>query len=109
MFMGKRSCPLCFVRVPWTKALAHSYDIRCPACHAPLELSRFTRIVGAFGGIIGAFAAIHLVHSVFHCTLWVAPILTAILTFGLVSPLFVLLAGDLVVRPKDNSSGFPHL
>jgi hypothetical protein len=106
--MGKRTCPLCFVRVPWTIALAHSYNIRCPACHAALELSRFTRLVGAFGGIVGAFVAVHLVRGMLHRALWVAPILTAILAFGFVSALCVLIAGDLVVRPKANSRGFPH-
>ncbi|HWY05800.1 MAG TPA: hypothetical protein VNY24_03005 [Candidatus Acidoferrales bacterium] len=106
--MWKRKCPLCFVRIPWTAALAHSYEIGCPACHAPLELSRFTRIFGAFGGIAGAFVAVHLAHGVFHGTFWVIPIVAAILAFGFVSALCVLIAGDLAVRPKPASASFPH-
>ena len=106
--MWKRKCPLCFVRIPWTVALAHSYEIECPACHAALELSRFTRVVGAFGGLAGAYVAFHLVRRILHDLSWTAPIVAAILAFGFVSALFVLMAGDLVVRPKPAVESFPH-
>ena len=98
--MGKRKCPLCFVRVPWTEALAHSEEACCPACHAVLELSRFTRVFSGLGGALGAFAALHLVHGIFPGTLWVMQVAVAIVAFGVVSALCVLIAGDLVVRSK---------
>jgi hypothetical protein len=97
------------VRIPWTATLAHSYEISCPACHAPLELSRFTRIFDAFGGIAGAFMVLHLGHGVFHGWFWALPIVVAILAYGFFSALFVLIVGDLVVRPKPAAAGFPHL
>ncbi len=100
MFIGRRTCPLCFVRVPWTTALAHSYEISCPACHTPLELSRFTRVASALGGIVGAFVAVHLFRGMFHRSLWATSIMAAILAFGFVSALCAMIAGDLVVRPK---------
>ena len=106
--MWKRKCPLCFVRVPWTATLARSYEISCPACHALLELSRFTRIFGAFGGIAGAFAVFYLGKGILHGRFWVMPIVAAILAYGFFSALFVLIAGDLVVRPKPAAAGFPH-
>jgi hypothetical protein len=106
--MWKRKCPLCFVRIPWTVALAHSDDIDCPACHATLELSRFTRLFGAFGGIAGAYIVFHLVRRILHGLYWTAPMVAAILAFGTVSALFVLIAGDLVVRPKPAAGSFPH-
>jgi hypothetical protein len=96
------------VRIPWTATLAHSYEITCPACHAPLELSRFTRIFGAFGGIAGAFVAIYLGQGFFHGRFWVLPVVAAILGYAGASALFVLIAGDLVVRPKDAGASFPH-
>ena len=105
--MWKRKCPLCFVRIPWTTTLVNSYEITCPACHAPLELSHFTRIVGAFGGIAGAFVALHLGQGIFHDWFWATPVVAAILGYGFFSVLFVLIAGDLVVRPKPAAS-FPH-
>jgi hypothetical protein len=104
----KRKCPLCFVRIRWTEALAHSYEFNCPACHAPLELSRFTRIFGAFGGITGAFMALHLGQRIFHGWFWALPTVAAILGFGFASAMFVLIAGDLVVRAKPATSSFPH-
>jgi hypothetical protein len=106
--MWKRKCPLCFVRIPWSTALARSYEITCPACHAPLELSRLTRIFGAFGGIASAFIALHIGHGIFKGWSWVTPIVAAILAFGFSSALFVLIAGDLAVRPKPPAVGFPH-
>lgn len=106
--MGKRKCPLCFVRVPWIETLAHSEEIRCPACHAPLELSRFTRIYSGLGGVLGAWAAVRLTHGIFHGASWVICVVAAIFAFGFASAAFVLIAGDLVVRPKVFTSVFPQ-
>src|SRR5260221_14267341 len=74
--MWKRKCPLCFVWIPWTATLAHSYEITCPACHAPLELSRITRIFGAFGGVAGALVALYLGHEIFQGRLWGVPVVS---------------------------------
>jgi hypothetical protein len=106
--MWKRKCPLCFVRIPWTATLAHSYEITCPACHAPLEISRFTRIFGAFGGIAGAFVALHLGQGIFHGGFWMLPVVAAILGYAGASALFVLIAGDLMVGPKTTGASFPQ-
>ena len=106
--MWKRKCPLCFVRIPWVETLAHSYEITCPACHAQLELSRFTRLFGGFGGVAGGFIALYLGQRIFHGWFWATPVVAAILGFGLGSALFVLIAGDLVVRPKPAPASFPH-
>jgi hypothetical protein len=106
--MWKRICPLCFVRIPWAATLTHSYEVTCPACHASLELSRFTRVFGAFGGIAGAFVGLYVGHGIFHGWFWGLPIAAAVLAYGLFSALFVLIAGDLVVQPKQGSPNFPH-
>jgi hypothetical protein len=107
--MWRRKCPLCFVRIPWTASLAHSYEITCPACHAPLELSRFTRLIGALGGITGAFLTLHLVRAIYHDLFWTTPIVVSFLAFGFLSALFVLIAGDVALRPKPAAAAsFPH-
>ncbi len=100
--MGKRKCPLCFVRVPWTAALAHSEEIRCPGCHAALELSRFARVFAGFGGALGAFAAVHFAHGIFPGAFWVLQVAVAIVAFGVSSVACALIAGDVVVRPTAN-------
>lgn len=101
--MGKRECPLCFVRVPWTEMLAHSEEIRCPGCHAVLEVSRFTRIFAGLGGIAGALGTWHLICGIFPGMPWAVRVVAAILAFGFASAVCVLIAGDLVVRPKVNT------
>jgi len=106
--VGKRKCPLCFVRVPWTLALTLSEEIRCPACHAELELSRFTRIFSGIGGFLGAFGAVHLTRGVVSGTNWATQIVLAIAVFGVTSAVCVLIAGDLVVRPQASSASFPQ-
>lgn len=108
--MGRRKCPLCFVRVPWTALLAHSYDIECPACHTGLEVSRYTRAIAGFGGLAGALIATHLAGGLFPAAAWVTRTAAAVLGFGFISAAWVLIAGDLVVRPKAaaSSSAFPH-
>jgi hypothetical protein len=47
-------------------------------------------------------------HGIFHGWFWGLPIAAAVLAYGLFSALFVLIAGDLVVQPKQGSPGFPH-
>ena len=106
--MGKRRCPYCFVTVPWTSVLAGSYEMECPACRAPLELSRYTRVVAGFGGIAGGMLGVHLAPMIFPGALWVTRIAAAIFGFGVISAMGVLLAGDLVARPKEEVAGFPH-
>lgn len=106
--MGERKCPLCFVRIPWTTVLMRSYQIHCPACHAPLEVSRYTRLVGGFGGLAGGTIAACLAPRLFVDGLWAIRIVAALVGFALVSALGVLLAGDLVVRPKLDPVDFPQ-
>lgn len=98
--MGKRKCPLCFVRVSWTQALAYSEEMRCPGCHAALELSRFTRVFAGFGGVLAAFAIADLAPRISPEGLWVTQVVAAIVSFGVTSAVCVLLVGDLVVRTK---------
>jgi hypothetical protein len=98
------------VRVPWTALLAHSYDIECPACHTGLEVSRYTRATAGFGGLAGALLATHLAGGLLPGTAWLMRITAGVLGFGFISAACVLIAGDLVVRPKaaGSSSAFPH-
>jgi hypothetical protein len=66
------------------------------------------RFLGRSGGIAGAFVAIRLGQWIFHGQFWVLPIVAAIFGFAGASALFVLIAGDLVVRPKTIGASFPQ-
>ena len=106
--MAKRTCPLCFVKAPWTAALVHSYEFECRACHAALELSRFTRIAAGLGGIVGAAVAVHLSGFIFGGDAWFMRVAIAIVSYGIISAACALLAGDLAVPAKPGPARFPH-
>ncbi len=107
--MSNRACPLCFVKLSAFQILSRSNDLVCPACHAELELSRPSRLLGSFAGILSAMLAFHLASSANPATRWTWPIVAAFLAFGLASAFVLFLASDLVVRPHPHSSAFPHV
>jgi hypothetical protein len=106
--MGRRKCPLCFAKVPWTAVLAQSYDFECPACRAPLEVSRYTRIAAGFGGIAGAMIAAHFAPAVFPAGVWVTGVAAAIFGYGTASAVCVFIVGDLLVRAIADRPAFPQ-
>jgi hypothetical protein len=106
--MWNRACPLCFARVPRSLVLAHSQDLACPACHAALEISRPSRLLGSGGGLVAAVAASHLARSITPIAPWISPLAAAMLGFGLGSALLLFFICDLVVRPKVLPGRNPH-
>lgn len=107
--MGNHACPLCFAKVPRTLILTKSLELACPACHAELEVSRGSRVLDSFGGILGGFVAAHLGGHASGTAQWTLPIVAAFLTFGICSALVLLVFSDLVVRPKISPTAFPHI
>ena len=61
--MWNQTCPLCFVRVPRKLVLTRGDDLVCPSCHAPLEISRASRVLGSAAGLLAGYlgAASHSV------------------------------------------------
>lgn len=105
--MWNRVCPLCFARVPGTLVLTEE-ELACPSCHAPLELSRASRVLSATIGLAGGFLAGHLV---FYTTVrgrWFLPLLAAISVFAFASAMMLFFLSDLVVVPKPPAFHFPH-
>ena len=106
--MGNRSCALCFVKVPRALVLSRSDDLECPACHASLELSRPSRVLGAIAGFAaGLFAGRYALHVSGEAS-WTFPLLAAILSFGFCSAVVLFFFSDLVVPPKATAVTFPH-
>lgn len=107
--MGNHVCPLCFAKVPRTLILTKTLEVDCPACHAALEVSRGSRVLASFVGILAAFAAVHLGGQASGTAGWTLPIVGAIVSFGVCSAVVLILFSELAVRPKITPAAFPHI
>ena len=107
--MGNHACPLCFAKVPRTLILTKSLEVDCPACHAELEVSRGSRVLASFVGILAGFAAVHLGGHVSETAKWTLPPVAAFVAFGICSALVLLVFSDLAVRPRLSPTVFPHI
>jgi|SRR3974390_790990 len=105
--MSNRACPLCFAKVPRALLLSRSEELECPSCHTKLELSRPSRVLDAFVGVLAGFFAASAVTGAGRPAAWVLAMPSAVLAFGIASALVLFLLSDLVVRPKETPS-FPH-
>ncbi|MGA3178651.1 MAG: hypothetical protein ABSE19_15090 [Candidatus Acidiferrum sp.] len=79
--------------------------VRC----ASLEVSRGSRVLASFVGILAAFAAVHLGGQVSGTAGWTLPIVAAIVSFGVCSALVLILFSELAVRQKISPATFPHI
>jgi hypothetical protein len=84
--------------VPAGEIAARSYDLTCPGCQRPLEISDFSRNLASFGALAAAalvwvFAAARFAHD--ESLGWVMPILFSYLTLSVVAPLLLILLADL--------------
>jgi len=106
--MWNRTCPICFAKIPRFLVLTRSYEITCPTCRSPLELSRHSRLLDSCVGFLAAVMVFHLPlpHSDAH---WFLRLVAVVLAFGFGSALLLFFAADLVVRPQPVSTPFPHL
>jgi hypothetical protein len=107
--MGNHVCPLCFAKVPRTLILTKTLEVNCPACHAELEVSRGSRVLASFVGILAAFVAVHLGGQASGTAGWTLPIVAAVVSFGVCSALVLILFSELAVRPKISPTAFPHI
>src|SRR5271169_3293710 len=96
--MWNRACPLCFAKISRFLVLTRSYDITCPTCRSPLELSRHSRLLGSLAGFLAGLFVFHLPlpHTGAN---WVLRLIAVLLAFAFGSALLLWFAADLVVRP----------
>jgi uncharacterized membrane protein YhhN len=96
--MWNRACPICFVKLSRSAVLSRSYELTCPRCHAPLELSRYSRLLASLIGFLIALLVFHL--SLPHTGAnWVLRPVAVLLAFSLGSALLLFFVADLVLRP----------
>jgi hypothetical protein len=97
--VAARQCPNCLTMVPAGEVAARSYDLTCPGCRRPLEISDFSRNLAAFGGLAAAalvwcFAAVRFSRDA-SALGWIMPVLYSYLTLSVVAPLLLILLADL--------------
>jgi hypothetical protein len=101
--MANRICPICFGKVPRSPVVAHSHGLDCPHCGRALELSRPSRLLASLIGLVAAWLVFSWTARAMAGTQdlreWLLPVVASILTFGIVTPLFLMLNADLVVKP----------
>jgi len=107
--MENHACPLCFAKLPRTLLLAKTLELICPACHAELEVSRASRVLASFVGMLAAFAAVHWGGRMSGTAGWSLPIVAAIVVFGICSATALLMFSELTVRAPASAATFPHI
>jgi hypothetical protein len=107
--MWNRACPLCSARVPRSLVLTRTDDLLCPSCHAPLELSRPSRVIGALVGLLAAYAVCHLILLEAARGRWFTSMIGALLGYAAGSALVLFLFSDVVVRPKPAHENHPQI
>jgi hypothetical protein len=107
--MGNHVCPVCFAKVPRTLILTKTLEVDCPACHAALEVSRGSRVLASFVGILAAFLAVRVGGQASGTAGWTLPIVAAMVCFGVCSAVVLILFSELAVRAKISPTAFPHI
>ncbi len=100
--MAVRQCPSCLTVVPAGRVVAHSDDLVCPGCQRPLEISALSRNLVVTAGLLAATGVWRVTSDGprnGYALGWVLPIVYAILAFGAVAPLLLILTADLRFDP----------
>lgn len=99
--MAIRICPLCFGKVSWAMVVTQSDDIPCPQCGKTLEVSRPSRVLGGLVGVLSGWLVYRLTSSGEGMLAWALPMVYATVAYAMVSPVFLMLTADLVVKPEQ--------
>jgi hypothetical protein len=98
--VASRVCPQCNTKVPAGAVAAFSEGVECPGCHARLEVSPASRMLGAWAGLAAAWVAWRVTRGGPGMLGGILPLFYALLAFGIVSALAVILSGDLRPAPE---------
>ncbi len=109
--MAVRTCPYSLTKIPAATVVVHSYDLVCPGCGRALEISRISRnlavfiglIAGAAGGYLGYLGGLQHHHSIG----FVLPISHAIVFYGVVAAVVLMLTADLSLKSEPHAHTHP--
>jgi hypothetical protein len=105
--MWNRTCPLCFVRVPRKLVLTRGDDLVCPSCHAPLEISRASRVLGSAAGLAAGYLGAQAI-PLSAMGGWSLQLVGALFGYGIGAALVLFFISDVVVQPKAAVRDFPQ-
>ena len=97
--MAVRTCPHCKTEISAPQTAARSNDIECPKCGARLEVSQGPRTISSLAGLAAGAIAYQLSSGSTSDLGSVLPALYAILAFGVVSPVVLILMANLRNAP----------
>jgi hypothetical protein len=101
--MAIRKCPVCLTKLGAIYVVARSYDLVCPNDGRALEVSRISRNISIFAGLVAGYGVWYLSSqsAANHQALgWVFPILCSIIAFGVAAPLVSMLTADLSLKTE---------
>ena len=87
-------------KLPGGIIAAYSNGIECPNCHTRLEIGTISRYLGAWAGLAAAWLSWRFTRGEGGILGGALPLLYAVLSFGVVSALVVMLSGDLRPAPE---------
>jgi hypothetical protein len=103
--MSARQCPNCMAFVPAGQIVAYSYDLVCPSCQHPVELSALSRNLSAYAGLVAGAIVWWVANAHYSkesgALSWALPLVFGYLAFSVVAPLTLILTADLKLKPID--------
>jgi hypothetical protein len=104
--MSARQCPSCFAFLPPGQIVSYSYDLVCPSCQHPLEISALSQNLSSFAGLVAGGVVWWLANAHYSgkpsALGWVLPLLLSYLAFSVVAPLVLIFTADLKLKPLDS-------
>ena len=85
-------------KVPAATVVAYSDTIVCPGCRKPLEVSRPSRLITTIVGLVAAYFVYRVTRRSEGMLGWALPMVYAFFTWGIVTPLLLMLTADLRLR-----------
>jgi hypothetical protein len=98
-----RKCPVCLTKLSAIQVVTHSYDLVCPTDGRTLEVSRISRNISIFAGLVAGYCVWYFSSqsaSNHQALGWVFPILYSIIGFGVAAPLVLMLTADLSLKTE---------
>jgi len=104
--MSARQCPNCFAFLPPGQVVVYSYDLVCPNCQHPLEISALSRNLPAYASLVAGAIVWWLASAHYSgqpgALGWVLPLLLSYLAFSIVAPLVLMFTAALTLKPLDS-------